>query len=64
VDPDTVPDGTIADVVAWVRGAPEDEPAADGWEVRAQRAFDAETAAGHPRSTLVDLLAEYVTPTV
>lgn len=55
-DPDAVPDGNIDEVVAWVRGAPDHEDPADGWDQRARLALDAEIGADKPRSTLLDLL--------
>lgn len=57
-DPDAVPDGTIGEVVDWVRGAPEGEDPADGWSVRAGLALEAEAAKPEPRKTLVKLLTE------
>ncbi len=55
-DPDAVPDGSVADVTVWVRGAADDEPPADGWQDRARLAYDAEQARPKPRTGLVRLL--------
>ena len=56
-DPDAVPDGNVAAVIDWVRGATAGADPADGWEDRAQRALDAEHA-GKDRSSLVEKLEE------
>lgn len=57
--PEDPPKGTVDDVVAWVRQAPEDGEPSDGWPARARAALDAELAKGDKaRSTLVDALTE------
>lgn len=56
-DDGAVPDGTIDEVAAWVRGSLDDEPPAEGWDVRARMALDVELARGDAaRKTLVALL--------
>lgn len=56
---DEVPTGTMDEIVAWVRQAPEDEIASDGWPERARAALDAELSKGDKaRSTLIDTLTE------
>ena len=56
-----VPDGTIGEVVAWVRGADENSEPADGWHDRARQALEHELAKGDDaRSRLVKLLNEVV----
>lgn len=57
VDPDSVPTGSIGDVVDWVRGAPEDEDPADGWLDRASEAYLAEFKRGDDaRKGITDVL--------
>jgi hypothetical protein len=59
VDPGAVPDGTINDVIDWVRGAPDGDEPTDGYQDRARQALDAETVSReNPRSTLVDALEQ------
>lgn len=56
VDESSVPVGSVADVLAWVRGHDDDAPAADGWEDRAEQALAAERATEKPRTTLIEAL--------
>lgn len=57
--PAEVPKGTIDEIVAWVRQAPEDSFASDGWPERAQAALDAELEKGEDaRVSLVSLLSD------
>lgn len=60
-EPEGLPDGSIAEVTAWVRGADEDDEPAEGWHERAVEARDAELAKGdEARSSLVKLLNSVV----
>lgn len=56
-DEEAVPDGSVDDVIDWVRGAPAGDDPVDGWEDRAQRALDVEFA-GKGRKGIVGKLEE------
>ncbi|MFJ8818202.1 hypothetical protein [Amycolatopsis thermoflava] len=55
-DPEEVPDGTAADVLAWVNEQPESAPE------RARRALEAENGKEKPRSGLVAQLEKLAQP--